>query len=250
MATKIDGCDNLVVKDFHVVPDGTTARMIVSGTGAPRPILLDFSRDLVFRVAGSMLAICDRIDHGQMVAVLRAVASSMGMTLSDASASAVPVVVSEVSPLGVGTVAVPGAPRVDDGMARLAESFVERAARATESLVDLGQVLLAISDRTMSKEESAMIGVDAPSPPWRVSVSSAGSEEVEVDVDLVKGVVVMLQPDSLVPMTPAESALLGSVLRAASAFVQRALSSPAGSVRAQAPALSAPADVGSMGTGR
>lgn len=74
--------EDLQVSGFDVVLDGSTAKLVVSGFGSPRVVVLTFDAQRVFELAGKMLQVCDKIDHAQLVASLRQVASQV--TGSDA----------------------------------------------------------------------------------------------------------------------------------------------------------------------
>jgi hypothetical protein len=198
-AAKIDGCDNLQVSEFDIIPDGDTARVVIAGVDH-QPVVMDFSKEKIFQFAGKALGICDRIDHGQLLGIMRVLAERMGILPS--------------SP-------VPGV-AVDDGLlARSALDLQERAATAISSMIVLGNSLLAIAAHASPALNSAS---SIPGPPWHVE-ASVGS--LDVDVDVEKGVVFLIvdeakvQDPGLIALSSAEAALLGSVLQSAGIHVRR-----------------------------
>jgi hypothetical protein len=205
-AAKIEGCDNLQVAEFDIIPDGDTARVVVTGAGH-QPVVMDFSKEKIFQLAGKALGICDRIDHGQLIGIMRVLADRMGILPGSSS------------------VAAP-APSAGDGLlAQSAMDLQDRAAAAVSGMINLGNVLLAIAAHASPAMQSAPA---LPGPPWRVD---AAVGPIDVDADAEKGIVFLIVDESkvqdpgLIAMTAAEAALLGSVLQSAGAHARR-LASP------------------------
>lgn len=220
MADKIEGCDNLTVTEFDLALDGTTTRLVASGTGHPRAILLDFSQELIFKVTGKMFGICDRLDHGQFLANMRIIAQHMGLDPSPAAPTPAP-----------GSTAAPGV--LDPEAASLvqhAAAFRDRAANMIGEMISLGDTLLAIAAHRGSASSADATVTLAPDPPWRVEFSGGA---FDVDVDVEKGLIFMLTDESKAALpdptsaafTLGESAMMAAVLRAASDHLARALAS-------------------------
>lgn len=73
----IPGADVVKVSEFEVVPDPSGASVVILGGG--RPIVLSFSKERTFAIAGKMLAACANLDRGQVVAMLQEVSARGGL---------------------------------------------------------------------------------------------------------------------------------------------------------------------------
>jgi len=67
----IPGTETIEIQSFEIVPGPASMQMVVQGVGRTQALILRFAPPQVFDAAAKTLAAADRIDHGQVVAVIR-----------------------------------------------------------------------------------------------------------------------------------------------------------------------------------
>ncbi len=230
--------DSMNVTSLDVVADVklTQAKLIVSGTGYPRPIVINFDERRTFEASGRLLAACDQINRGQFVAVIRQLCEKVLGIGAVAAVAAAPAASAPEIAATLPSTAVEGEPSSGSDLAWLidhAVSFQEQCRKrglsdaviASLVHVSMGEnVLMALAEGAISRSMPSGTSAIGASPPWHIQI---GQDPVVVDVDADKGCVLMQfgelpTPGDRFRMSLVEAHLLGSAFQAASSFAQRA----------------------------
>lgn len=93
---EIPGAESVAVQSFEVVPGADSVQIIVQAHGRPQVLVCSFSKQQSFELTGKMFGASDKMDHGQVVAVLRQLAKRIpDFDPAPAPATAAPVQSSE-----------------------------------------------------------------------------------------------------------------------------------------------------------
>lgn len=237
--------DNIAVSSFEVVPDKLTTKIILMGTGVPRPVVVSLSAQTTFDLTGKMLMACDHVDHGQFVAVLRKIVERVagaqvgdGAPQTSLAAPADPRAPSSPSSDSSGQIAHASLAG-EAGEASL-DLLIEHAARFQSQcrakglsdeliakLIELSMgenALLALAEKAISRGvtgfEAASVG---SSPPWSVDTAAG---RITIDVDPSGDSVVIRhgadEGQDDIDIFSVEAHLLAASLQAASSYVARA----------------------------